>query len=87
MKAFMLYRPNSERARVAEEYVRDFSKCHRIDLQLLDIDSVEGVQKLELYDIMQTPAILVMRDTGEQVGLWQDAQLPLMSEVVASLVS
>lgn len=81
----MLYRPLSEGAREAERYVTEFSKLHREEFQMLDIDSVEGITKASLYDIVSTPAILITRDTGEMVALWQDAQLPLMNEVLGYL--
>ena len=36
-----------------------------------------------LYDILDHPAILVTRDDGSVMQLWQGKQLPLMAEVAA----
>lgn len=36
-----------------------------------------------LYDVMQYPAIVVVRDNGEIAQFWQGDQLPLMNEVAS----
>ncbi len=81
MKVIMLYRPNSEHARSAEAFVRDFQ--HQTDkrIELVNIDSREGVQMADLYGIVQHPAIIAVDNDGHMQQMWQGAVLPLMNEV------
>ena len=86
MKAFILYRPQSEFARRAEEYVHDFQRTRGQQLGLIDIDSVEGVAAVELYDVVDNPALLITRENGELINQWLGVQsFPLMNELAAQL--
>ncbi|MGH7237045.1 MAG: hypothetical protein ACREGF_00735 [Candidatus Saccharimonadales bacterium] len=88
MDVLVIYKPMSERARLAEEFMHDFKRLHSdINLQTIDADSVEGVQKLELNGLYQTPAILVTRQDGQVIKSWAGDVLPLMSEVVGYVTS
>lgn len=81
MKAVALYRPNSEFARVVEEYARDFERRGGQALELVSLDTVEGADIARLYGIVQYPALLVIRDDGQLLKDWQGELLPLMDEV------
>lgn len=81
MKAVMLYRPNSERARLAEDYVADFARNRHEHLELINIDSQEGSHLAELYGITDNPAILVTREDGQLLQHWQGQYLPLANEL------
>lgn len=83
MRTVVLYRPNSEHGGQVEDYLRDFKSRYSLDLDTLDIDSAEGANLAELYDITQYPAILTMADDGSLQQLWQGSQLPLLEEVYA----
>ncbi len=86
MKAFILYRPNSEFARRTEEYVHDFQSTRGKEIELVDIDSVRGVSALELYDVVDNPALLITREGGELVNQWLGINsFPLMNELAAHL--
>lgn len=85
MKAFILYHPSSEHARTVEEYVRDFERQRHTEIKLESLDRPEGTDKARLYDIVQYPALLVVRDDGQLVKEWQGDQLPLMDEVAGNL--
>lgn len=88
MDVLVIYKPLSEHARLTEEFMYDFKRLHSdIDLQTMDADSIEGVQKLELNGLYQTPAILVSRQDGQVVKSWAGDSLPLMSEVVGYVTS
>jgi hypothetical protein len=86
MKVSILYRPDSEFARLVEEYARDFKRNKGYDLELVDLNTREGDGMAKLYDIMQYPSILVLRDDGQLVKNWTGEPLPLMSEVVSYLL-
>lgn len=85
MKALILYRPNSEFARTVEQYVRDFERQRYKKIELVNIDTAEGAEKARLYDVVQYPALLVLRDDGQFMKMWQGSQMPLMDEVAGYL--
>lgn len=81
MKAIILYRPNSEHARRVEEFVHDFvhGDPHR-KIDLLDVDSPDGVAKCTLYSIIMYPSVVAIRDDGSLLKSWS-GELPLMEEL------
>ena len=84
MRLIVLYRPESEFSRIVEEFIHDYKRQHEADrLELLNIDSRDGSATASLYDVMQQPAILALRDDGSVLNSWVGPQLPLMSEVAA----
>lgn len=81
MKVVVLYRPNSEHGRLVETFVHDYQAAHDGHLEVLNVDSRDGDATASLYDIMQYPAILVLRDDGQVLKSWEGESLPMMSEV------
>ncbi|MGH7196209.1 MAG: hypothetical protein ACREGJ_00400 [Candidatus Saccharimonadales bacterium] len=81
MKTVLLYRPNSEHERVVLDYLRDFERVTGKQLPTMDVDSREGIEKVQLYDIMQYPAILATDNEGHVQQLWQGEPLPRIGEV------
>lgn len=78
----MLYRPNSDHARVVEEFAKDFSKHHTGGkLNLVDLNTRDGSSTASLYDVMQYPAVLALTDDGQLIKEWEGERLPLMNEV------
>jgi len=53
------------------------------DMNHLSDKSRDGIALMELYDIVQTPAILVTRNDGTLVGLWQHRR-PTLDEILAA---
>lgn len=78
----MLYRPNSEGARMVEDFAREFSRRY-IDrkLELVSIDTRDGSATATLYDIMRPPAVLALADDGQLLHEWQGESMPLMNEI------
>ncbi len=84
MKLLIIYRPNSEHGRTIEEFIREYQSRHQVEhLEILNIDTREGIATATLYDVVQYPAILVLRTDGYVQKIWQGAQLPLMDEVAS----
>lgn len=81
----MLYRPNSDSSRIVEEYARDFKRTRRRDIKLVSLNTREGAAIATLYDMMENPGLMVIRDDGQVVMDWQGTQLPLMNEVAGYL--
>ena len=84
MKVLVLYRPNSEHGTNIESFIRDFKYQHQSNAGLLDvlnIDSRDGVATASLYEVVKYPAVLVLGDDGQLVKSWEGEGLPLMDEV------
>ena len=80
----VLYRPNSEFARAVEDFVYDYRRGHGNEaLELVDVDSRDGAATASLYDIMEHPAVMVLRDDGSVLNSWQGPMLPLQADVAA----
>ena len=80
----MLYRPESEYSRGVEEFITNYKRWHQADkLEILNYDSRDGTATASLYDVMQQPAILALRDDGSVLKSWEGDTMPLMDEVAA----
>lgn len=80
MKAFVLYRPNTDYERSVIEYVHDFTHRTQDKLEMISLDTREGAVKAELYDIVRYPAVIAVDDQGKMLRLWQ-GNLPLINEL------
>jgi len=83
MKVYILYHPQSDHSRSVEEYATDFERTKSKKIELLSLESPEGADMAQLYDVVQYPAVIAQRDNGELVKSWEGAELPLMDEVAA----
>jgi hypothetical protein len=84
MKIVVLYRPNSEHSRLVDDFIRDFQRNHESQhIEVLSLDTREGSATATLYDIVQYPAIMIMKTDGAIQKVWQGDTLPLMDEVAA----
>lgn len=83
----VLYRPQSEHGTMVEQYARDFLRRTSRALELLDVDSKEGVRLAELYDIVSYPTVVALDNNGQLVSSWVASEtMPLIDEVSAYLV-
>ncbi len=84
MRLTILYRPDSEHARATETFIHDFqARNPAIRLDILNVDSREGIAMASLYDIMQRPAILALAGDGRLLKYWEGPELPLMDDVAS----
>ena len=81
MKVCVLYRPNAEYSRQVEEFAHDFEKRMGKHLDLVDIDSKDGIAFASLYDVNDHPAIVATANDGQILRSWEGPILPLMDEV------
>ncbi len=82
MRVIILYRPNSEHARRAEEYTAEFQRFHpSANMESINLDSVEGSELIGLYGITEYPAVLALANDGQMQQLWQGDGLPLMNDL------
>ncbi|HSX46706.1 MAG TPA: hypothetical protein VLF87_01815 [Patescibacteria group bacterium] len=88
MKAFILYRRDSEFGRRTEEYVHDYQRTRNETLEMMDVDTVEGTTQAELYGIVAYPTLLIIREDNQLLKDWQGVEnFPLMNELAAYLAS
>ena len=66
-----------------EEYSHDFERTRGKAIELVSLETKEGADMAKLYDIVQYPALLAIRDDGSLMKNWEGEQLPLMNEVAA----
>jgi hypothetical protein len=84
MKIVILYRPQSEHARVVEEFIQNYRDHHSTGrLEALNVDGREGSATASLYDVMQYPTILALANDGSVLHSWEGDMLPLSDEVAA----
>lgn len=80
----MLYRPNSEHGRQVEDFLREYQmRGEPGHVEPLNLDTRDGSATATLYDIVQYPAIMVLRNDGYVQKLWQGNSLPLLDEVAS----
>ncbi len=82
MKVIILYQPKSEHSRQVEEYVHDFVRAQPTTrkIEAVDVDTREGTALAELYDVMQYPSVIAMRNDGSLLSSWM-GKFPLMDEL------
>ncbi|HSX47654.1 MAG TPA: hypothetical protein VLF63_02665 [Patescibacteria group bacterium] len=84
MRLVILYRPNSEHRNLIEDFIRDYRNRNASStIEIIDIDSREGIAMGTLYDVVSYPAILVTTNDGTVQKIWQGVELPLMDEVAS----
>jgi hypothetical protein len=79
MIAYLLYQPNTEMERPCRDLAKELER-NKVDIRLIDADSIEGSHLCELYDLMSRPALVLTRLDGTVVERWQH-QLPLVTDV------
>lgn len=85
MKTVVLYQPDSEFSRAVEEFIHEFKSRTPFDVELINVDGLQGDSMAQLYDIMQYPCVVVIRDDGQLVKSWSGTPLPLVNDVVGYL--
>lgn len=82
MKVAVIYRSQSENERLVLDFERDYFHQTGRELTLYDINTREGADLAELYDVVRYPAVLAMSNDGALLQMWQGEILPLMSDVM-----
>ena len=81
MKAVMIYKEESDHARVVLDYMRDFTRQTGKELEVMDPDSREGSSFCRVYDIVQYPTLIALDDSSRMVQMWPGLPLPRIMEV------
>jgi hypothetical protein len=86
MKLIILYRPKSEHSTLVESFSeRIVDIMPEATIEKIDVDSPDGIMKLELYGIYQFPAIMIIASDGSLIDIWTGDLLPPVDQVVSSL--
>lgn len=83
MKLIMLYRPKSEFARGAEEFVREFERRTAKSIEKIDYDTPRGIELAKLYGVMDHPTFVATADDGHFLRAWSGKPLPVIDELSA----
>jgi hypothetical protein len=66
------------------EYQRLITKAQgqlgRDVVEIKDAESRDSVSQMEIYQIVKTPAVLIARDDGSPVAMWQHS-IPTISDI------
>lgn len=81
MKVVILYRSKTEHESKVLDFERDYRQQTGRDLNLVDLNTKEGSDLAELYDVVRYPAVLAMTNDGALLQLWQGELLPLIRDV------
>ena len=81
MKVVVLYRPKSEHARRVEEFARDLEKVGADKIELVNVDTRDGISTASLYDVMSYPTVLVLQNDGQLIKDWGGTTMPLVNDV------
>jgi hypothetical protein len=88
MKALLLYHPQSETARILEEFAHNFRQQHGHEIELMSMETRDGAATASLYDVMRYPTLIVIKNDGQVQHMWETEQLPpLMNEVAGYLTA
>ena len=81
MIAYILYNKNTQTERIVTELHSRLEK-EQVHSELMDADSPRGAQLAENYDILGRPAVVLVKDDGSPVKVWQgEDELPPASEL------
>ncbi|MEO5691079.1 MAG: hypothetical protein ABIQ64_02735 [Candidatus Saccharimonadales bacterium] len=81
MKAFVVYRDESDHAREVITFLRDFKRQTGRDLEIVNPDTAQGASICRTYDVVEYPSIVATDDGGALQYLWRGRPLPTISEV------
>ena len=82
MTIYLLYNTGTPAEQWANNALEEL-KRNQVTAELLDADSPRGIQVAEYYDIMARPAIIILKDDGTPIQVWQgEDSLPLLTDVV-----
>lgn len=70
---------NGPEQRQIFEYIKQL-ELHQVRVKPIEFNSKEGTVNRGLYDIMDHPAMVLVREDGSLVGKWQRS-MPLVSEI------
>ncbi len=81
MKAYVIYKYESDHARPVLDYLRDFKQRTGRELETVDPETRAGEAFCRTYDVIEYPTVLATDNNGVLQRQWRGLPLPLMDEV------
>lgn len=81
MKVMVVYKPDSDHARLVSDWLRDFTRQTGKTLEEINPDTREGASICRTYDIVEYPTLVALDDSGGMQMMWRGTMLPTISEV------
>ncbi len=82
MKVVVVYKDNTDYARTVTDFLHDFYHQTGHQLEVIDPETVLGIQFCEAHDIVRYPTIIALGDDGSMQNQWNDLPLPTINEVL-----
>lgn len=73
MNVYLLYNRQTPGERLMSDYAKRLD-ASQAPYELVDADSPQGISLVEAFDVMGRPAIVVARNDGSPVEIWQDSE-------------
>ncbi len=81
MRVIVIYKDQTDYARQVLDYLRDFQRQTGHELEVMDPESLAGIDFCRTYDIMAMPTMIALSDDGALQNSWSGLPLPTISEV------
>ena len=81
MKLIVVNKQETEFPREVEDWAREYRSVTGRDVEFVDPETIDGEIFVKTYDLMQYPAILVLRDNGIVSAAWTGLPLPQFDEI------
>ena len=81
MRIVVVWKENTDYARVVREWLREFKRRTGRDLESLDPESLAGESFARAYDIVEYPTVIAMTDEGKEQQRWAGRMLPKVDDV------
>ena len=81
MRIVVVYRDASDHGREVREYIDDFERQTRLEIEQMNPDDSSNQFFLQAYDIVEYPTILAISDDGRLLQMWRGRPLPLIDKV------
>ena len=81
MKTVVIYKDNTDYARMVSDYLRDFARQTGYKLETIDPDTREGIMFCQTYDIVEYPSIVALDDNGAMQNMWRGTAFPTINEL------
>lgn len=81
MRVVVIYKDRTDYTRDVETFLGDFKRQTGHDLEVLDPESLPGIDFCQTYDIMSYPTLVAISDDGQMQNMWTGTPLPTISEV------
>lgn len=82
MKTVIFSELHGQHETSVDSYIREFKRQTNREIEIIDKDSERGAELAFVYDILQFPALAVIRDDGDMIRVWLERdKWPTVSEL------